>query len=122
MLIVWSPKQALKYRVLPRKPEQWLQLLRDAEYVVTNSFPMGDVDHSGSVTIADVMSLVNYIIGFKPFPFFLENADMNADRVTNISDVMSVVGVVIQGNPNNAPSYPKNVEKKEAVPAPFRIL
>lgn len=90
--------------------------------IVTNSYAMGDVDHSGSVTIADVVSLVNYIIGITPSPFYLENADMNADRVTNISDVMSVVGVVVMGDPNNAPARPKQVEKKETVPAGFRIL
>lgn len=90
--------------------------------IVTNSFPMGDVDHSGTVTIADVVSLVNYIIGITPSPFYLENADMNADRVTNISDVMSIVGVVIQGSPNNAPHRPKVKEKKASVPAGFRIL
>lgn len=90
--------------------------------IVTNSYKMGDVDHSGSVTIADVVSLVNYIIGITPYPFYLENADMNADRVTNISDVMSIVGVVIMGNPNSAPPRPKTLEKKEAVLAPFRIL
>lgn len=90
--------------------------------IVTNSYPMGDVDHSGTVTIADVVSLVNYIIGITPSPFYVENADMNADRVTNISDVMSVVGVVIMGDPNSAPARPRHVEKKESVPTPFRIL
>ena len=90
--------------------------------IVTNSYQMGDVDHSGSVTIADVVSLVNYIIGITPYPFYLENADMNFDRVTNISDVMSVVGVVIQGNPNNAPQRPRTIERKESVPSSFKIL
>lgn len=35
----WGPKQALKMKVLQvQTPEKWLQLLHDAEYVVTNSF------------------------------------------------------------------------------------
>ena len=35
----YGPKQALKQRMLQvQTPEQWLQLLHDAEYVVTNSF------------------------------------------------------------------------------------
>ena len=83
---------------------------------------MGDVDHSGTVTIADVVSLVNYIIGITPSPFYLENADMNTDRVTNISDVMSIVGIVVQGSTNNAPPRPKTVEKKVSAPVWFRIL
>lgn len=90
--------------------------------VVTNTYPMGDVDHSGTVTIADVVSLVNYIIGITPSPFYLENADMNTDRVTNISDVMSIVGIVVQGSTNNAPPRPKTVEKKVTAPVWFRIL
>ena len=36
---VCGPKQALKLKMLQvHTPERWLQLLRDAEYVVTNSF------------------------------------------------------------------------------------
>ena len=36
---VWGPKQALQKGILQvHKPDRWLQLLRDAEYVVTNSF------------------------------------------------------------------------------------
>lgn len=40
--VVWSvsgPKQAIRKRVFKmQKPEEWVRLLRDAEYVVTNSF------------------------------------------------------------------------------------
>lgn len=36
---VYAPGQAIDQRVIQvQKPEKWLQLLRDAEYVVTNSF------------------------------------------------------------------------------------
>ena len=35
----YAPKQAIKQGMIQvQKPERWLQLLRDAEYVVTNSF------------------------------------------------------------------------------------
>lgn len=35
----WGPKQAIKQGILQvQTPEHWLQLLRNAEYVVTNSF------------------------------------------------------------------------------------
>ena len=39
IMSVWGPRQILRKGVLQvQKPEYWLQLLRNAEYVVTNSF------------------------------------------------------------------------------------
>lgn len=108
--------------------------------VVTNSYLLGDVDHSGTVNVSDVVSLVNYIVGVTPYPFFVENADMNDDRVKNISDVMSIVGLVIRGNPLSAPRNstdalkpadalnpadtlnPADALKPARIPSPFKIL
>ena len=35
---MWGIKASLKYRTFPPSPEKWIGLIRDAKYVVTNSF------------------------------------------------------------------------------------
>ena len=58
----------------------------------------GDVNNDNMVSIADVMMMVNYIIG-KPVSanFMAFNADVNSDASITITDVMKVVQIIIYG-------------------------
>lgn len=50
----------------------------------------GDVDGNGSLSIADVTVLVDYLIGFE-VDIVLDAADVNGDQDINIADVTSIV-------------------------------
>jgi len=56
---------------------------------------LGDVDGSGTVTIADAIAVVNYILGNKPDPFPLDAADVNNDKKITISDAVGIVNIVL---------------------------
>ena len=51
------------------------------------------------INIADVMAIVNHILGNEVQTFVFENADLNADQTINVSDVMRVVNIILNLNP-----------------------
>ena len=63
-----------------------------------NDFLLGDVNSDGEVNNADVVALVNYIIGQTPTSFNLDAADVNGDQRVDIADVTALVNLLI-GNP-----------------------
>ena len=65
-------------------------------------YPSGDVNNDNSVDIADIVSIVNYILG-KPSSCFVSTmADMNNDGIIDVFDIMSIVNLIIsnQGTGN----------------------
>ena len=54
----------------------------------------GDVNGDGVVSVIDVVTLVNYIIGQNPSVFIKANADMDDDGKYSISDVVMVVNLL----------------------------
>ena len=56
---------------------------------------LGDVNGDKLVNITDIMLIVNYIFGEAPVIFIKQNADFNHDGSINVSDVVSVVDVVL---------------------------
>ena len=57
--------------------------------------PIGDVNDDGSVDNADVICIVNYLLG-KPVPDFKENAaDVDCDGKISIADVTRVVDIIL---------------------------
>lgn len=72
------------------------QSLTDAEFswsVLT--YYMGDVNHSGTVDISDVVSCVDYVLGISSSNFYDDRADMNGDTVINISDIVMMVDTIL---------------------------
>ena len=51
----------------------------------------GDANGSGSVDVADVVTTVNYVTGLQPKPFVFDAADMNADKLIDIFDVVGII-------------------------------
>ena len=64
----------------------------------TLDFLIGDVDEDGQVSIADVMALVQHILGSTPSVFNYKAADANGDNQLSIADVSAIVGLILTGN------------------------
>ena len=62
---------------------------------VKEGFLMGDVNHDGEVSVADVNLLVRVILGQSVEVFFEEEADMNGDGNVSVADVMSIVEIIL---------------------------
>ena len=73
-------------------------------YFKDRSFPMGDVNHDGAVTITDVTLTVDYVLGKHPSPFFIENGDVSGDELITITDVTSLVNIILTQNASHAPA------------------
>ena len=66
----------------------------------------GDVDGDGEVDVADVVCLVNYIIG-KPVPVFIEEAaEVDLDGEIDVADAVTIVNWIISREPSSAKSTP----------------
>ena len=56
----------------------------------------GDANGDGKVTVADVMMVVNHILGNSSSNINLKNADVNNDGGVNVTDVMGIVKIILQ--------------------------
>ena len=54
----------------------------------------GDVDGDGHVTMADVYSIVDFIMGKNPSPFDENMADVNQDYKVNVADVTKTIEII----------------------------
>ncbi len=72
---------------------------RQLEVTLIPSYIAGDANYDGSVNIADVVYLVNYIFheGAPPIPFFA--GDANSDEEINIGDAVYLVNYIFQDGP-----------------------
>lgn len=62
-----------------------------------HGFDLGDVNHDGSVSIADVTTLIDYLLGSNPNAC-LVCADMNGDGDVSIGDVTALIDLLLAGN------------------------
>ena len=70
-------------------------------YIINVTAPAGikgDVDDNGLVNIADVTSLINYLLSQNAEGINLDNADVDDDGYVNISDVTSLINKLLSGN------------------------
>ena len=75
--------------------------------LVTVYTELGDVNCDGYVTIGDVTTLINYLLGGNVNPFSVINADTNCDEKVSIGDVTMLINHLL-GNINlNPPVLPK---------------
>ena len=59
------------------------------------TYAMGDVNHDGSVSVTDVLLVVEYVLGKNPEKFFIENADVNSDKEITVADLLSIVAIIL---------------------------
>ena len=62
-----------------------------------DDFLLGDVNNDGMVNIADVTSLIDYLLG-SGSNINLKNADVNQDGSINIADVTALIDMLLSGS------------------------
>jgi hypothetical protein len=72
----------------------------DEECVVTlaSGALIGDVNQDGFITIADVTTLIDYLLGSTVSPFNIDNADVTQDGQIAIGDVTSLIDMLLSGD------------------------
>ena len=55
----------------------------------------GDANNDGSVTFADAVAVVNYILGNPSVSFNIAKADVNGDTKVTITDAVSIVNIIL---------------------------
>ena len=63
-----------------------------------HGFVPGDVNHDGSLTIADVTMLISYVLSNGMGTACPVCADVNGDNSATIADVTMLIGIVLSGN------------------------
>ena len=58
-------------------------------------YDLGDVDHDGKVTIADVTALIDYLLSGEEAPV---EANVDGDQNVSISDVTALIDMLLGGN------------------------
>lgn len=68
--------------------------------LVTETWELGDVNHSGGVDIEDVTILINKVLGTTPDVFYVEQANCSGDAEGNIDveDITALINRVLNGS------------------------
>ena len=66
---------------------------------VPPSVHIGDVNCDSKLSISDVTTLINYLLGGSPDPFDDVAADVNEDTKISISDVTALISLLLNGSP-----------------------
>ena len=72
---------------------------------VPHSSMRGDANGSYAVDVADVITIINYVVGNNPKPFLFDAADVNGDGVINVLDVVGAINIIL---------YPENNQAKDS--------
>ena len=64
-------------------------------FTVNITFKLGDVNEDGFVNIADVTTLIDYLLGGTPSPFNFTAADVNTNGDINVSDVTALIDLIL---------------------------
>ena len=77
-----------------------LAQVKDMEFTndATPSFKLGDVNKDGNVSIADVTTLIDYLLGGDATDIDLQAANMNGDDNISIADVTALIDYLLSGN------------------------
>ena len=56
----------------------------------------GDVDGDGSITVKDVTTLIDYLLGVTPELYNDLNADINNDGIIDIRDTSALIDILLE--------------------------
>lgn len=63
-----------------------------------SSVLLGDVNDDGIVSVVDVTTLIDYLLGASPQPFNEVNANFNGDNQISVGDVTALIDFLLAGN------------------------
>ena len=64
-------------------------------FTVNIAYKLGDVNEDGFVNIADVTTLIDYLLGHTPSPFNTTAADVDANGDINVADVTALIDSIL---------------------------
>ena len=64
-------------------------------FTVNITFKLGDVNEDGFVNIADVTTLIDYLLGATPSPFNTTAADVDTNGDINVADVTALIDLIL---------------------------
>lgn len=85
----------LRNTILTSTDEEELYAIDALSNVKVYNYKMGDVNNSGDITVADVVTTARYILNYNPEPFVFEAADMNGDGKITITDVVKIANLIL---------------------------
>ena len=85
----------LRKTLLTTTEEEEIGALETLGNVNVYFYILGDVDHSGTITVTDVVFTAKYILFQNPEPFVFEAADMNGDGKITITDVVKIANLIL---------------------------
>ena len=74
------------------------QDMYEAVMVPNETYPTGDVNSDGSVTIADVTALISYVLSRNASSINVAAADVNCDGNIDIADVTVLITILLRSN------------------------
>ena len=74
--------------------DQGMSFIKATFFSVEEIIP-GDIDGNGSLSIADITMIIDYLLGFEFDNIVLEAADVNGDEETNIADVTLMIDMLL---------------------------
>ena len=96
-IVVWTPYFANSF--------DWMWFLNEPVPFTIGAWEnppvdpiMGDVDEDGSVTIADVTALIDYLLSGDATGINLELGDVDGDGIVTIGDVTAIIDMLVQPN------------------------
>ena len=63
---------------------------------------LGDVNGDGRISVADAISIINYVLGRTPVSFILIAADVNGDGDISLADAVATVDIILSNGSGNA--------------------
>ena len=90
----------LRKTLLTTSDEEEVGALETLSNVAVYFYILGDVDHSGAITVADIVLTAKYILYQNPEPFIFDAADINGDGKITITDVVKIAHMVLDADYN----------------------
>ena len=78
--------------------------------IVVDKNVMGDANGDSEVNVADIVEIVNYILGKPSTKFVKAAADLNKDGDVNVTDIVMVVNIIMSAQNSSARNRSEKVE------------
>ena len=98
---IFDYETAISKTIRVRVTDQVSNEIFEKEFIITindlndTDYPLGDCNHDSTVSVIDIVILVDYISGQNPNGFFIENADVTQEGDVNVLDIIGIVNIIM---------------------------